>query len=241
MSIKKVINNTLDGELKHAINSSSESKNKENDNENKIKLKEYIRFDISSIDTTLYYNQIAIICIYLAICLITIITGDFLSLIIPIFMMALVILLSSNPLKVENNRFLDVGIWNLINSLNILIKSFNLLKVSRHYTEITDFFTKLFIISLLLSGCPAFNISFILTSFGLCASYLFCFINKDIDAIKKSNERIQEKELLYIVISVLIFGLAFKSNVANTTVFTILILYKYFYNSIKDLEINEIK
>ena len=242
MRVKNIIhNNVLETELKHV--DPSPSKNIEEEKKDKLKniIKENIKFNISSIDTKLYYSQLIIIGLYMIICLISIIAKDFLSLINPILMLALVILLSSNPASIKNNRFLDVGTWNLISSFNMLIKSFNLSTISYEYQSITSFFTKLFIISLLLSGYPAFNTSFIAISLGLCFSYLLCFINKDMETIKESGKEIQSKELLYIVISSIIFGMAFKGSVANATVFTTVILLKYFQEAIKDFEITDIR
>lgn len=242
MRVKNIIhNNVLETELKHV--DPSPSKNIEEEKKDKLKniIKENIKFNISSIDTKLYYSQLIIIGLYMIICLISIIAKDFLSLINPILMLALVILLSSNPASIKNNRFLDVGTWNLISSFNMLIKSFNLSTISYEYQSITSFFTKLFIISLLLSGYPAFNTSFIVISLGLCFSYLLCFINKDMETIKESGKEIQSKELLYIVISSIIFGMAFKGSVANATVFTTVILLKYFQEAIKDFEITDIR
>lgn len=242
MRVKNIIhNNVLETELKHV--DPSPSKNIEEEKKDKLKniIKENIKFNTSSIDTKLYYSQLIIIGLYMIICLISIIAKDFLSLINPILMLALVILLSSNPASIKNNRFLDVGTWNLISSFNMLIKSFNLSTISYEYQSITSFFTKLFIISLLLSGYPAFNTSFIVISLGLCFSYLLCFINKDMETIKESGKEIQSKELLYIVISSIIFGIAFKGSVANATVFTTVILLKYFQEAIKDFEITDIR
>ena len=71
-------------------------------------------------------------------------------------------------------------------------------------------------------------------------SYLLCFINKDINAIKESGKNIENKELSFTVISSLLFALAFKGNVANGTIFAAVILLKYFQHAIAELEINEI-
>ena len=242
MRVKNIIhNNVLETELKHVDPSPSKSIEEERKDKLKDIIKKNIKFNISSIDTKLYYNQLMIMGLYFVICSISITTKDFLSLISPVLMLALIILLSSNPISIKNNRFLDVGVWNLINSFNILIKSFNLSAISSEYQSITSFFTKLFIISLLLSGYPAFNTSFIVISLGLCFSYLLCFINKDMETIKESGKEIQSKELLYIVISSIIFGMAFKGSVANATVFTTVILLKYFQEAIKDFEITDIR
>lgn len=241
MKMKQIINNDfLEGELSHVDPTPSTFNNESHDKSSVSIFKEKIKFNLSSIDTQLYYNQLIIIGVYTIICLVSIITGDLLSLISPILMASLIVVLSSNPIRVKNTRFLDVGIWNLISSFNILIKGFNLSKITKQYKDITDTFTKLFIASLLLSGYPAFNTFFVAITTGLITSYLLCFINKDIDSIKESGKRIQEKELLFVVVSSIIFALAFKGSVANGTIFATLALLKYFHNSISELEINDI-
>lgn len=244
MRIKNVINNNqLESELKHVDIKSTPEQNINNGNsedDNKKIIKKYIKFNISSIDTQLYYNQLAIIGLYTVICLISLLAKDFLSLVNPLIMFGLVVLLSSNPIQIFNNRFIDVGMWNLINCFNILIKGLNLSKINNEYETITDIFTKLFIGSLLLSGYPAFNSIFVIIFIGLLFSYLLCFINKDINAIKESGKNIENKELSFTVISSLLFALAFKGNVANGTIFAAVILLKYFQHAIAELEINEI-
>ena len=61
------------------------------------------------------------------------------------------------------------------------------------------------------------------------------------ETIKESGKEIQNKEVLYIVISSIIFAMAFKGSVANTTVFATVILLKYFQEAIKDFEITDIR
>ena len=234
-------NNALDNELRHVDSTPTSNIQIYADEEKQSSLKDYIKFDISNIDTKLYYNQLVIAGVYAFICLASIISGDILSLITPVFMVSLIIILSSNPIKIENNRVFDIGVWNLIKCFNILIKGFNLSKLSHNYKNITDYFTKLFINSLLLSGYPAFNTFFILITLGLYLSYLLCFINKDLNYIKESGKEIQNKELIFIIMSTIIFALAFKGSVANGTVFTVVILLKYFQESIKELEIKELE
>lgn len=237
MSIKKIINNeTLKDELKHNINNTKIIDNKPE----KIRIQKYINFDISSIDTILYKNHLTLIVVYFIICSINTLRGDIFSLLNPILMFLLIVFLSSNTFKIKNNRFLDVGIWNLINSFNMLLKSLQLIKLNNSYKKIVKYFTMFFINSLLLSGFPAFNTIFVLISLGLWVSYLLCFINKDIDSIKKSCEQIQKNEILYTLISVIFFNFIFKINAINATVFTHLAILTFFNNSIESLQINEI-
>lgn len=240
MRFKNMINNNgLDNELRHVdLNNSEPERN--DINKDIIPIKERIKFNPSSIDTRLYYEELAICCLYFIICSISILSKDFLSLINPLLMFAIIILLSSNPIKVENNRAIEVGTWNLISSFNILIKGLNLSKISNNYEDIINLFTKLFTYSLLLAGHPGFNSLFIIIVVGLAFSYLLCFINKDMDKIKESTSYIQSKELAFIVISTLIFALNFKGSVSNGTIFATVILLKYFQNIIKDIEIKDI-
>lgn len=238
MSIRKKVRNenNLETELKHNI-TKTENTNKKTYKE---EIKKYIKFDISLIDINLYKNHLILTLIYFVICALDILTGNIFSLLTPVFMFLLIVFLSSNPITIKNNRFLDVSIWNFINSFNMILKSVNLLKVNNIYKKIVHYFTTLFTISLLLSGVPAFNISFSLISTGLWISFLISFINKDIDVIKESCEKIQKNELLYVLISAIFFIAIFRGNVANATVFAQLVFLKYFHNSIKSFKINEI-
>lgn len=248
MSLKNIItNNELEHELKHNINNINSNvdtakvlNKKEVKKEIKKEIKKHLKFDISLINTDLYKNHLILIIIYFFICVIYIPLGDIFSLLTVIFMFLLIVFLSSNPFKIENNRFLDVGISNLIKSLNMILKNFKLIRLNNIHHKIIQYFTKLFTISLLLSGIPAFNISFILISIGLWLSYCLSFINKDIDGIKKSCEQIQKYEILYISLSTIFFSLFFKGSVVNATLFTHLALLKYFYSSIENFQINEI-
>lgn len=240
MRLKNVINNNpLEYELKYVDTKPIVQENTNNDDIKEV-IKKHVKFNISLIDTKLYYNQLIIIGLYTAICLVSLLLKDFLSLINPLIMFGLIILLSSNPIQIHNNRFIDIGMWNLINSFNILVKGLNLSKINNEYEAITDIFTKLFIGSLLLSGHPGFNSIFIIIFIGLLISYLLCFINKDINKIKESGKNIENKEVIFTLISALLFALAFKGSVANGTIFASVILLKYFQNAILELEINDI-
>lgn len=234
MRIDNLVSNSLDSELKYVdIENTSQHSEKQKTED---MLKEKIKFNSKSIDTLLYSNQLILIGIYGVICIASLFFGDFLSIINPIIMTFLIILLSSNPILIQNNKYLDVGAWNLSSSLGIIVKSFNLFDLSKRYEDLTEIFTKMFIFSLLITGHPGFNSIFILITSGLIVSYIFCLTHKDIDPIKKSGEDIRSKELIYIVISTIIFVISFKGSVANTTVFTVVTLLKYFHNSIKEYE-----
>lgn len=236
MRIENIITNNLDSELKHVDIQSTVQDSEKHKTIEQI-LKEKIKFSPKLIDTSLYSNQLVLIGIYAIICIASLFFKDFLSIINPFIMASLIILLSSNPISIQNNRYLDVGVWNLASSLGMITKSFNLLDISKRYEDLTEFFTKIFIFSLLLAGHSGFNLIFILITLGLVTSYIFCFINKDIDPIKKSAEAIQNKELIFVVISTIIFVMVFKGSVANTLVFAVVALLKYFHNSIKEYEI----
>lgn len=239
MKITNLIDKDLETELKYV----DIDNNKKHKKEDKIisTLKEKIKFEPKNIDTSLYYNQITMIFVYFLICLVSVFFGDFLSIINPIIMGILLILISSNPLSIDkNNRYLDFGISNLVTSLNMIIKSLGLNEISKKYLELTEFFSKIFIFSLLLVGHQGFNLTLIIASIGLTLSFILSLANKDIEIIKSVGENIQNKELKYVLISTLIFAIAFKGSVANTTAFTIIILFKYFFNIIKDYEFQDI-
>lgn len=212
-----------------------------NENDGRIKLRNLIKFNFKLIDTYFYKNEIILAIISLFISVVSIFLGDFLSILNPIFMICFITLLSSNPIAITNSRYLDVGIWNLINSFGIIIKSLNLTKISAEYEELTDFFTKIFLCSLILSGIPAFNLVFILITIALIFSHVLCFINKNVKCIKESISIIESKYLYYTIISFIVFSIFFKGSSINLTAFTIILCFKYFNNCIKDYDINTIK
>ena len=240
MRINNLINNELSSELKH-VDIKTESIYTEKKISTKDKIKNVIKFDFKLIDTCLYKNEIILTIIALLVCVISILLGDFVSILNPIFMICLITLLSSNPIYITNNRHLDVGVWNLINSFGIIIKSFNFTKISARYIELTDFFTKIFLYTLIFSGIPAFNMIFVLVTLGLIVSYLLCFINKNIKYIKTSINTIESKYLLYIIPSMIIFLIFFKGSVVNLAAFTTILCFKYFNKCIEDYDINIIK
>lgn len=240
MKINNLINKELSSELKY-VDIKTESVYKEEKINIKDKIKNTIKFNFKSIDTCLYKNEIILTIVALLLCVTSILLGDFISILNPIFMICFITLLSSNPVYITNNRHLDVGAWNLISSFGIIIKSFNFTRISASYIELTDFFTKIFLYTLIFSGIPAFNMIFVLVTLGLTISYLLCFINKNIKYIKTSINTIESKYLLYIIPSMIIFLIFFKGNVVNLTVFTTIVCFKYFNNCIQDYDINIIK
>ena len=240
MRFEKMINNDgLTSELKY-VDLKNESLYTD-DKKPKAKIKDLIKFDFKSIDTFFYKNEIILTIISLILSIVSIFLGDLLSILNPIFMFCFITLLSSNHMSISNNRHLDVGVWNLISSFGIIIKSLNLSRISSKYEELTDFFTKAFLYSLIFSGIPAFNLIFILVTIGLITSHIFCFINKNIQYIKDSISTIESQYIYYMIVSSLTFLIFFRGSSVNIAAFTIIMCFKYFNKIIEEYDINIIK
>jgi ABC-type uncharacterized transport system permease subunit len=71
-------------------------------------------------------------------------------------------------------------------------------------------------------------------------SYALSFANHDLDAIRESLDIIASKSVIAIIVSSIIFLLAYKGASVNLMVFTISIIATYVRETIKNYEIEEI-
>lgn len=239
MRLDKIISNDpLNGELKHAEYDTNNTQIYNDNSINKETALQKVKFKLSALDSIYYLNELTIIIVYLMICLIFIKSGGIFTLLSPISMFCLLVLLSSNPIELKNNKLTNLGLSNLLVSFNMVLKSFGLSPSKISYKSMTSLFTKLFTFSLLLSGHPSFNLTFIIISHGLILSYFLCFINNDIEDVRKSGDEIKSKELLYIIASSILFAFIFKTSAINTTIFTTVCLLNYFQKALKATEEN---
>lgn len=238
--IQNIINNELTSELTHVdIKSDSMYKEKEKFSFKNI-LKENIKFNPSEIDTIFYKNEMIIAFISIFISIVCMFFKDFFSILNPIAMILLIILFSSNKFEIKNNRHLDIGVWNMINCINIIIKSFNLNNICRRYIDINIFFTNLFLYSIILSGIPASNTLILLAYTGLIISFITCLAGKDIGLIKESINKISSSYMLYMIPSMLIFSIMFKGSSINLTAFTLILLLKFMNSSLENYTLQDI-
>ena len=228
-----------DTELKHVdINHEKEDK-KDFTRDRIASLKSKIKFKISSLDIINDRKMITYFIVYTVLSLLCIVKKDFLSLLNPILMFLIMVLFASNPIRIENSRFLDVATTNLISSLGLILKNFSINDIKENYEDITNFFTYALIASFALTGHPGFTALSILAFIGLMFAHMLCFINKDIIIIRESYKRIQKYEFISLT-STCIFVFLQNGSAINTSIFTIILLLRYIEKSIENYEINTV-
>jgi hypothetical protein len=234
----KLINSSLDSELKY-VDIEPPKKDDKNKNCNNF-LKDNIKFDPSCFNMQLYINQVGMLVIATIISIAGAFMKDYLSLFNPIIMWFIITLFSSNQLEINDNRYLDISVCNLSNSTNMIIKSLNLADISAKYEGLVKKSTNLFGFSLFLCGNPVFNPIIIVLGIGVIFSYTLAFANKDLGVIRDSLKSINEKALIGMILSPIIFVIFLKGTAINLMVFTFSMIISYTEYLIADYEIEDI-
>lgn len=242
MSLNNRIKNDMSSELSFVDLENLKKETKEEEKVSFIKhLKENLKFTISTENIFNYQFELIVLMCYLIISVISAFGLNFFPILSTLFTGLLIIFISANGVSIKNNKYLDVAMWNTSISLNLILKSFNLAYIKENYLEMLNLFSYMYMLSLLLSGIPAFNFINTISFIGLLVSFILCICNKDSLAIKDSLQMIDKKGFLLIIGSCVLFFLFSKGNVVNTGALCSLVLLKYIKIAIKDYNFTDIK
>lgn len=170
-----------------------------------------------------------------------ILNKDLIGFLTSLILIYITILINSNVSTLENNRYIDVAIWNLYNSTKMIVKGTASSFVENYsYTKFV-LLSSIFCISTFVIGIvPQFNSLSVISLPLLIISYIHCFYHKDINTIKDSLKSVDLILPITLILSSIIGPILFGLNSINMTGYLVWLIIHSINTILKDYTFTEI-